>query len=154
MGCHDEVNATQGTPLQGTTLLHLCMDYDEYEIAEWLIANGADVNARASVDADGFGGHTALFCTVVSQPNFWTNYQGRDQPAPFTELLLRHGADTTIRASLRKQLHPGYGPKYDVSKPFEYHNVTALEWGEQFHAKVFVSEPAMQLIRLGVMVSH
>jgi hypothetical protein len=24
--------------------------------------------------------------------------------------------------------------------------VTALEWGRQFHAKVFVSEPAMKLI--------
>ena len=30
-------------------------------------------NAKAAVDADGFGGHTALFATVVSQPNFWMN---------------------------------------------------------------------------------
>src|SRR5688500_9090015 len=29
MGCHDEVLATQGTPLTGTTLLHMCVDYDE-----------------------------------------------------------------------------------------------------------------------------
>lgn len=81
MGCHDEVNATQGTPLKGTTLLHLCVDYDEYEIAEWLIAKGADVDARAAVDDYGFGGHTPLFCTVVSQPNFWMNYEGRPQEA-------------------------------------------------------------------------
>ena len=146
MGCRDEVQATQGTPLKGTTLLHLCVDYDEIEIAKWLIVKGADVNARASMDADGFGGHTPLFCTVVSQPNFWMNYQGREQTAPFTKLLLEHGADPNIRASLRKQLHPGYGPKYDVDRAYEYRNVTALEWGRQFHAKVFVSEPAMQLI--------
>lgn len=146
MGCHDEVDATQGTPLKGTTLLHLCADYDEIEIAEWLIEKGADVNAKGTVDSDGFGGHTALFATVVSQPNFWMNYQGREQAAPFTELLLKHGADPAIRASLRKQLHSGYGPKYDVNNVYEYRDVTALEWGEQFHAKVFVSEPAMRLI--------
>lgn len=148
LGCHDEINATQGTPLKGTTLLHLCMDYDEFEIAEWLIAKGADVNARAAVDENGFGGHTPLFCTVVSQPNFWMNYNNRGPfIAPFTELLLRHGADTSIRASIRKKLHWGYGPKYDVENWYEYHNVTAAEWGEQFHAKVFVSEPAIQAIR-------
>ena len=146
MGCHDEVQATQGTPLKGTTLLHLCADYDEIEIARWLLEKGMDVNARAVVDADGIGGHTALFCTVVSQPNFWMNYQNRPQRAPFTQLLLDHGADPNLRASLRKQLHPGYGPKYDVTKPYEYRDVTALSWGQQFHAQVFVSEPAMKLI--------
>lgn len=147
MGCHDEVLATQGTPLAGTTLLHMCVDYDEMAIAEWLLENGADVNARAGVDDDGFGGHTALFNAVMSQPNFWMNYQGRPQEAPFAELLLKHGADVNIRASLRKKLHPGYAPRYDTENTHEYRDVTALEWGEQFHAKVFVSEPAMKLIR-------
>lgn len=147
MGCHDEVMATQGTPLKGTTLLHLCVDYDELEIAKWLIEKGADLNARAAVDSDGFGGHTPLFCTVVSQPNFWMNYEGREQDAPFTKLLLKHGADANARASLRKRLHPGYGPRYDVEKAYEYRNVTALEWGEQFHARVFVSQPAIRLLR-------
>jgi len=146
-GCHDEVLATQGTPLKGTTLLHLCADYDELEIARWLLDKGMDPNARAAVDAEGFGGHTALFGTVVSQPNFWMNYGDRGPyEAPFTQLLLGRGADPTIRASLRKRLHEGYGPKYDVEKTYEYRDVTALEWGRQFHAKVFVSEPAMKLI--------
>jgi hypothetical protein len=147
MGCHDEINATQGTPLKGSTLLHMCVDYDELEIAKWLIEKGADVNARADVDEEGFGGHTPLFNTVVSQPNFWMNYNNRGLfEAPFTKLLLDHGADPTIRASLKKQLHPGYAPKYDTSKPYEYCNVTAVEWGKQFHAKVFVSEPAIDMI--------
>jgi hypothetical protein len=146
LGCHDEIQATQGTPLKGTALLHLCADYDELEIAKWLIEKGADVNARAAVDAEGFGGHTPLFCTVVSQPAYRMNLHRKDQSAPFTELLLEHGADQTIRASLRKQLHPGYAPKFDTEKAYEYRNVTAYEWGQQFHAKMFVSEPAMRLI--------
>jgi ankyrin repeat protein len=145
-GCHDEINATQGTPLAGTTLLHLCADYDEIEIARWLLDHGMDPNVRSAVDAEGFGGYTALFATVVSQPNFWMNYQGREQVAPFTKLLLENGADPNIRGSLKKQLHSGYGPRYDVTRPYEYRDVTALSWGRQFHAKVFVSEPAMKLI--------
>lgn len=145
-GCHDEVLATQGTPLAGTTLLHLCIDYDEFEIANWLIEKGADVNTKSAMNAEGFGGYTALFATVVSQPNFWMNFQNRPNTAPFTELLLEHGADINIRASLRKKLHPGYAPRFDTENTYEYRNVTALEWGERFHAQVFVSQPAMQLI--------
>jgi hypothetical protein len=66
-------------------------------------------------------------------------------------LLLDHGADPNIRASLRKKLHEGYGPKYDVENTYEYRNITALEWGHQFQAKVFVSEPAMKLIEAKIM---
>jgi hypothetical protein len=144
-GCHDEIQATQGTPLAGTTLLHLCADYDELEIARWLIEKGMDVNVLAAVDPDGFGGYTPLFGSVVSQPNFWMNLLGKEQTAPFAKLLLDHGANPNIRASLRKQLHPGYGPRYDT-KARDYRDVTALSWGREFHAKVFVSEPAMKLI--------
>jgi len=142
VGCHDEVLATHGTPLAGATLLHMCVDYDEMEIARWLLERGMNVDAKAAVDADGFGGHTALFATVVSQPNFWMNYQNRPQVAPFTQLLLDHGADPNVRASLRKQPNPGYGP----DTMHEYRDVTALSWGERFHRKIFVSAPAMRLI--------
>ncbi|HET9401433.1 MAG TPA: hypothetical protein VFO34_10810, partial [Candidatus Acidoferrales bacterium] len=58
-------------------------------------------------------------------------------------LLLDHGADVTVRASLRKKLHPGYGE--DVMR--ECRNVTALGWGECYTHKKFVSESAMRLIR-------
>jgi hypothetical protein len=63
--------------------------------------------------------------------------------------LLDRGADPNVRASLRKKLHPGYGPKYDVDNAYEYRNVTAVSWGRRFHAKVFVSEPAIKLIDEG-----
>ena len=142
LGCHDEVLATHGTPLAGATLLHMCADYDEIEIARWLLARGMHVDAKAAVDADGFGGHTALFATVVSQSNFWINHWQKPDDAPFTRLLLEHGADPNTRASLRKQLHPGYGE----DTLHEYRDVTPLSWGERFHSQIFVSRAAMRLI--------
>ncbi|HUJ30690.1 MAG TPA: hypothetical protein VLY23_05375 [Candidatus Acidoferrum sp.] len=140
LGCGDM--ATHGTPLAGATLLHMCVDYDEMEIARWLLERGMNVDEKAAVDAEGFGGHTALFATVVSQPNFWMNDLAKPQEAPFTELLLEHGANPNARASLRKQLHPGYGP----DTMHEYRDVTPLAWGQRFHRKIFVSEAAMRLI--------
>jgi len=145
MGCHDEVLATHGTPLAGTTLLHMCVDYDEMEIALWLFSKGMEVDAPAAIDADGFGGHTALFSTVVSQPNFWMNLKHQEQVAPFTELFLAKGANPRARASLRKQLHPGYGPPPDAMH--EFRDVTPVEWGERFQNQTFVSQPALSLIR-------
>lgn len=142
LGCHDEVMATHGTPLGGATLLHMCIDYDEIEIARWLLDRGMNVDAKAAVDKDGFGGHTALFATVVSQPNFWMNHQRRPQVAPLTELLLKSGADPNARASLRKQLHPGYGEEV----MHEYRDVTPIGWGERFHRQIFVSKVAMEMI--------
>src|SRR5687767_1450376 len=67
LGCRaDESLAVQGTPFSGATLLHMCIDYGELEIARWLLDRGMDVNVRGAVDADGFGGHTPLFSAVVS----------------------------------------------------------------------------------------
>jgi hypothetical protein len=143
MGCGPEINATVGTPLGGTTLLHMCVDYDELEIATWLLDKGMDVNARSAVGASGFGGYTALFSTVVSQPNFWMNFRNRGPfVAPFTKLFLDRGADPNVRASIWKQLHPGHG---DTTR-HEYRDVTPLSWGRRFSDRVFVSEPAMRLI--------
>jgi len=142
-GCHNEVMATHGTPLQGATLLHIAVDYDEFETAQWLLAQGMNVDAKAAVDADGFGGHTALFATVVSQPNFWMNHNHKPQVAPLMQLLLEHGADPNARASLRKQIHPGYGLGDTVH---EYRDVTPLSWGQRFSFKKLVSVPAMELI--------
>ena len=37
LGCHaDESLALHGTPLAGASLLHMCVDYDEIEIARWM----------------------------------------------------------------------------------------------------------------------
>lgn len=143
LGCHaDHSLALHGTPLAGATLLHMCVDFDEIEIARWLIEHGADVNAKAEIDADGFGGHTPLFGCVVSQA-----YLCRlQQDAAFARLLLEHGADPNARASLRKQLR-----FVEDESMHEYREVTPLSWGERFHGPgshghTWVSEPAMRLI--------
>jgi ankyrin repeat protein len=144
IGCHDELNATTGTPLSGTTLLHMCVDFDEYEIARWLIERGARVDTPAATDDDGFGGHTALFGAVVSQPNFWMSHGDRPKQARFAQLLLDHGADPNARASIRKRLHPGYGD----DRLYEYRNVTPMSYGAQFSNRLFVNKKAMELILL------
>ncbi len=143
LGCHDEVLATHGTPLKGATLLHLCVDYGELETAEWLLKRGMDVHARAAVDAEGFGGHTALFSAVVAQTNFWPNHWRTEDDARMTRLLLDHGAEVNVRASLRKELHPGY----EIPGVHVYRDVTPLGWGRQFIFKKLVNRTAMDLIR-------
>jgi hypothetical protein len=138
MGCHaDHSLALHGTPLAGGTLLHLCVDNDEIEIARLLIERGADVNARAAIDSDSFGGHTALFGCVVSQP--YRVYLRRDDG--FARLLLDHGADPNARASLRKRLRG-----VEDETMHEYRDVTPLAWGQRFHDQDFVSRPAMRLV--------
>jgi hypothetical protein len=141
--CYEDPHTAQGTPVHGTTLLHIAAYFDELEIAAWLLDRGMDVDARAAVDADGFGGYTALFSTVVSQRNFWVNY-GKGQPdeARFTRLLLERGADPNIRASIRARLEQGHGG----GPHREYRDVTPLAWGEQYHAKIFVSRESLRLI--------
>jgi ankyrin repeat protein len=131
--CHPE--ALHATPLAGATLLHMAVDYDEMEIARWLLDRGMDVNARAEVDAEGFGGHTALFGCVVAQ-----SIRMRESD-DFAELLLGHGADPNVRVSLRKRLL-GVGDEL----MHEFRGVTPLSWGERFHERSFVSERSMRLI--------
>ena len=141
--CSREPHTAQGTPIHATTLLHIAAYFDELEIAEWLLDRGMDPDVRGAVDADGFGGYTALFSTVVSQRNFWVNY-GKGQPdeARFTRLLLDRGADPNIRASLRARLEEGHGG----GPAREYRNVTPLGWGAQYHARIFVSRESVRLI--------
>ena len=137
LGCQtDPDKALHGTPLAGATLLHLCVDNDEVELARWMLDRGADTNARAAVDADGFGGHTALFGCVVSQP-----YRNGRRGTVMAQLLLDRGADPNVRASLRKAIIGG-----DDESLHEYRDVTPLGWGAAFHDRYFVSREAMALI--------
>lgn len=141
--CSRDTSAAQGTPVHGTTLLHLAVHFDELEIGRWLLDRGADPNVRAAIDAAGCGGFTPLFSTVVSQHNFWVNHQkGRVDDASFTKLLLDRGAAPNVRASIRHRLEPGHGggPVRD------YRDVTPLGWGDTFVDKIFVSRESMRLI--------
>jgi len=155
VGCDHLPYEAMGTPVDGGTLLHLAVYWDELDMAEWLLDRGADPNARAALDADGFGGHTPLFNAVVSQEAFWINYSRRaPQPeaAKFAHLLLARGADPNARASIRVRLGSGHGD----TRMREFRDVAPLSWGRRFaqeqmpggkHREVlFVNTEALRVI--------
>lgn len=57
------------TPLYETTLLHICAEFNHLGCAKVLVKHGADINAKAGVDTDGFGGQTPVFHTVNQNSN-------------------------------------------------------------------------------------
>ncbi|MBB6430249.1 ankyrin repeat domain-containing protein [Algisphaera agarilytica] len=124
-----------GTPLEGSTLLHLCGEYDELEIARWLLDRGADPNATAAVDAESFGGHTSLFNAVVTCAAY------EPQRDHLAGMLLDAGADPHRRASLRKALLNA-----EDEAVHTYYDVTAVSWGQRFHGKRLVNRAALRRI--------
>jgi ankyrin repeat protein len=93
--------------LQGATLLHVAAEYGNVEAARLLIDRGADVNARAMVDASGVGGQTPIFHAVT---------QFRDEGLPMTQFLVEKGADLSVRVNL-----PGH-----YERPDEFIECTPL----------------------------
>jgi ankyrin repeat protein len=91
-------DAYPATPVSGGTLLHLALEFDDIDVARWLIERGADVNARAAIEAEGFHGHTPLFHTVVNL----AAAMGLEDDSK-ARLLLDHGADPNARASFRQE---------------------------------------------------
>jgi hypothetical protein len=133
LGCKaDGPAGMHWTPIDGTTLLHLAIDFMEREIFDWLLARGAEVDARAAVDAEGFGGHTPLFHTVVCGP--WGD-------ETFIRALLERGASTEVRASLRKFLDWCERPRWHVAR-----DVTAAEWGRGFPEEGWVNAVALRVL--------
>ena len=132
-GCaNDGTSGMHWTPIDGTTLLHLAIDFYEHEIFDWLLARGADVNARAAIDRDGFGGHTPLFNAVVCGP--WGD-------AIMTQELLERGAVEDTRASLRKFLDWIENPRWHEAR-----DVTPAEWARGFPDKGWVNSDALRLL--------
>jgi hypothetical protein len=99
--------------VQGGTLLHVAAEYGNLGAATLLLNRGADVNARAAVDASGTGGHTAIFHAAT---------QFDDRGLPVTQLLVERGVDLTVRANL-----PG-----DYERPGEIVECTALGYALLF----------------------
>lgn len=133
LGCaKDGRSGMHWTPIDGTTLLHLAIDFDDEEIFKLLLAHGADVNARANVDAEGFGGHTPIFNAVVSH--------GRRQGS-MARRLLERGASTTARAALRKFLDWCETPRWHEAR-----DVTPADWGRTFPEKSWVNAEVLGLV--------
>ena len=131
LGCQ-QGGGMHWTPIGGTTLLHLAIDFEVQEIFDWLLARGADVNARATVDADGFGGHTPLFNAVLGHP-------GGD--GSFARALLERGADARVRANLRKFIDWVEEPRWHEAR-----DVTAAEWAHGFPERGWVNTSALALL--------
>ena len=124
-GFLDSINALRG----------IAVEYGEEKIAEWLIDHRADVNARAELDVDGYGGHTPLFHTTVT-----FSIQADDSLA---RLLIRNGADPNLRATFRWPCFTRMGD----GSPREYHDVTAMGFATAFQDPHCVNEAAIHVLR-------
>ena len=99
--------------LRGGTLLHVAAEYGDVAAVAWLLDRGADVNARATIDEAGVGGHTAIFHAVT---------QFDDRGLAVAQRLIERGADLAIRATL-----PG-----DYERPGEIVECTPLGYARRF----------------------
>jgi Ankyrin repeats (3 copies) len=57
------------TPLRDASLLHICVEYNHLDCAKVLVEMGVDVNLKAGVDKNGFGGHSPVFHAVNQHDN-------------------------------------------------------------------------------------
>ena len=102
-------------------------------MARWLIERGADLNARATVNAEGFGGHTPLFHTVVALASARDDSRAR--------LLLDHGADPNARATFQQEA------RFHGSVPTEaLHDVTPIGYARRHPDQRIVNAPAIAAI--------
>jgi ankyrin repeat protein len=99
--------------LQGGTLLDVAAEFGNVAAAALLLDHGADVNARATIDAAGIGRQTAIFHAVT---------QFDDGGLPVIRLLIERGADLTVRVKL-----PG-----DYERPREVVECTPLGYALLF----------------------
>lgn len=125
------------TPLFKVTLLHICAEFNLVACAEMLVKNGADINAKAGIDQNGFGGQTPIFHTVN---------QNLNRSAEMLDFLLSSSADlkTTVKGLI-------WGQGYDwetlipAVNPISYAMMGLLP---QMHRdETVISETVSKLLR-------
>lgn len=123
------------TPLTGGTLLHFCAEYNCVNCAAVLVRYGADVNAKAALDENGFGGHTPVFHTVN---------QVLDNSKEMLHFLLENGVDLSITV---KGLIWGRGYEWETFipavNPFSYAMMGVLP---QMHRKPQIVAETISLL--------
>jgi ankyrin repeat protein len=102
--------------LRGATLLHVAAEYGSLEAAQLLVERGADVNAKADIDAAGVGGQTPIFHAATQFYNWGM---------PVVEFLVQKGANLSLRARL-----PGH-----YERPEEFADCTPLGYARLFPGK-------------------
>jgi hypothetical protein len=129
-------DAYPATPVSGCTLLHLALEFDDIDLARWLIERGADVNARAEIGAEGFVGHTPLFHTVVNLASGMGLHD--DSKA---RLLLDHGADPNARA-----IFPQEDQTHGKAPTDAFHDLTPVGYARRYSDRRCVNAPALAAI--------
>lgn len=110
------IGATAGRmlTLNGATLLHVAAEYGQTEVATRLLDAGADVNAPALIDSEGFGGQTPIFHAATQNGDFGIE---------LVRLFLSRGADLNVHCRL-----PGH---YEIPEEKVFEG-TVIEYAEKF----------------------
>ena len=121
------------TPLiGGVSLLHMAVEFCDLELSAWLLQQGANVNQPAAVNTEGYGGWTPIFHSLATL----------HVPRNFSEiaaLLMSHGADPYIRASISK-------PTIEDEGRVNFDHVTAIEYAHNFIYPDLVNRNALHLV--------
>jgi hypothetical protein len=64
------------TPMHEVSLLHICAEFNHVHCAAVLVKYGMEVNVKAGIDENGFGGQTPIFHTVNQNGNHPTICSG------------------------------------------------------------------------------
>ena len=99
--------------LRGATLLHVAAEYGLIDAVTLLLDRGANIDARATIDADGLGGQTAIFHAVTQFDDFGL---------PVARLLIERGANLALQVQI-----PG-----DYEQPGEVVVCTPLGYARSF----------------------
>jgi ankyrin repeat protein len=92
---------------------HVAAEYGFFDAARLLLDRGAEVNARADIDANGVGGQTPIFHAL-------THFNAVNPEV--AQLLIDRGADLTVRARV-----PGH-----YERPDEVLDVSGAEYSAIF----------------------
>lgn len=130
------------TPLHEVTLLHICAEYNHVACAEVLVKHGANCNAPAGVDENGFGGQTPVFHTVNQDAN---------KSIDMLKFLLAQNADLSLTV---KGLVWGKGFEWETFipsvNPISYAMMGLLRQFQRTEKQIYEVVSLLMLARYGV----